>query len=1023
MITLKIRGSVRVSETGVGVSGLFVKAYDKDLLFDDLLGSAYTREDGRFEIVSEPEDFRDFFELKPDIYLKILSPDAEKLLYTTEKAVRWQAGRLEEFDVRISRGRLGALVPEGAVHLLDENGQRRSCLDVGESLTVKMEGVRALSTHDLVLLDEKGEELFTSTLLSDRNGAVEPTMIWPLFGLDDPRSTESFSVERAQSRWRGRALKLEVRSGGKKVLEQVVRFADVFTRPLLVSTDSEGMVFNGLEVGKRDAFVSGYNLPFHGTVRVFVVARQHDWRVGDSFMPIRLASGRPAIVDLEVAEGQRSFRARIARARELQPGAYDFVARQLRYGYEDDEDLLLRSTDLVTHRITGLVVRQEFMRSKAVLGGCANVQPISGRSIVGVPYFQYADVFQVGESVYAALDPAALDPNLIGKMVALYVVKRPVPNYQNLQHLAVLGGNPAVKKIKTQSGCINFNKHLIWSNPGITDIGEYDIVADFGNNTSDAAAFVPNASFDQPSDIVDGYFTAGFRIVPDPTTDTDPNIPGFGTWAYTENDYGLKTVTDDSGSTVNVPMRAYVRFPADSFGVTDPALISTAYSSYPLIVAVHGAGHNYGNYDYLLEHWARNGFIAASIHLANMQGTGRARILFEHLTILKNKFGPKAADNIGIMGHSRGGEAVAIAARLNQQEGLGHKINAIISLAPTNQYTDETLGPPWATPYLVIYGAMDGDVDGSGWQPWHFALGNSGFALYDKAYGQKKCMVFVYGATHDRFNLINPDTDITASWSSLGPTDLPKLLLAATDQTIAKAYMTAFFRWQLKNQSQWEGIFRGEWVPAAVAQAEAGKVKLYVQYNDTATTVVDDFEGAHTATSWQVSTLPGSVDDSNTLPVDPVEDELYNADTHSPHDTSGLLLRWDGTSDKLEFKPTNPINAAAFTTVSFRVTQKVDSGENPVDQIQDMYLTLTDTNNKSRAIKVSKFGEIPPPQKRENNQVTKSAMCSIRIPLHVFRIEVLGTDKVDLQNVKALTFEFKANPKGEVEIDSLEFTN
>jgi hypothetical protein len=105
------------------------------------------------------------------------------------------------------------------------------------------------------------------------------------------------------------------------------------------------------------------------------------------------------------------------------------------------------------------------------------------------------------------------------------------------------------------------------------------------------------------------------------------------------------------------------------------------------------------------------------------------------------------------------------------------------------------------------------------------------------------------------------------------------------------------------------------------------------------------------------------------------------------------------------------------------VTQKVDSGENPVDQIQDMYLTLTDTNNKSRAIKVSKFGEIPPPQKRENNQVTKSAMCSIRIPLHVFRIEVLGTDKVDLQNVKALTFEFKANPKGEVEIDSLEFTN
>jgi hypothetical protein len=66
------------------------------------------------------------------------------------------------------------------------------------------------------------------------------------------------------------------------------------------------------------------------------------------------------------------------------------------------------------------------------------------------------------------------------------------------------------------------------------------------------------------------------------------------------------------------------------------------------------------------------------------------------------------------MGHSRGGEAVVIAARLNQQEAWVYNINAVISLAPTNQYTFEHFGGAWAKPYLVIYGSLDGDLGGIG---------------------------------------------------------------------------------------------------------------------------------------------------------------------------------------------------------------------------------------------------------------------------------------------------------------------
>ena len=83
--------------------------------------------------------------------------------------------------------------------------------------------------------------------------------------------------------------------------------------------------------------------------------------------------------------------------------------------------------------------------------------------------------------------------------------------------------------------------------------------------------------------------------------------------------------------------------------------------------------------------------------------------------------------------------------------------------------------------------------------------------------------------------------------------------------------------------------------------ADSGKVRLFVQYRDTNVTLVDDFEGGHTTTSWQTSTIGDSVGDDNSLPVDPAEEQLHVLDTHSPHDTAGVLLRWDGTSDRLWF--------------------------------------------------------------------------------------------------------------------------
>jgi hypothetical protein len=60
-----ITGLVRELESGVGLGGLTVRAYDKDLIYDDLMGEARTACDGTFRIVSDAKDFRDFFEKRP----------------------------------------------------------------------------------------------------------------------------------------------------------------------------------------------------------------------------------------------------------------------------------------------------------------------------------------------------------------------------------------------------------------------------------------------------------------------------------------------------------------------------------------------------------------------------------------------------------------------------------------------------------------------------------------------------------------------------------------------------------------------------------------------------------------------------------------------------------------------------------------------------------------------------------------------------------------------------------------------
>ncbi len=102
----KITGRVRVEESGAPCEGLLVRAWDKDLIFDDHLGDARTGPDGRFEISFTDEQFRQVFDENPDEYLRVYDASGRLELYSTRGAVRRDAGEVEHFEIAIPEARL-----------------------------------------------------------------------------------------------------------------------------------------------------------------------------------------------------------------------------------------------------------------------------------------------------------------------------------------------------------------------------------------------------------------------------------------------------------------------------------------------------------------------------------------------------------------------------------------------------------------------------------------------------------------------------------------------------------------------------------------------------------------------------------------------------------------------------------------------------------------------------------------------------------------------------------------------------
>ncbi|AYB33745.1 alpha/beta hydrolase family protein [Chryseolinea soli] len=1045
-----ISGIVRERESGLHLSDLQVKAYDKDLLYDDLLGNALTDKSGRFEINYEGPDFRELFDKRPDIYFKVMDPLGKRILHTTSHSVRWNAGAKEHFEIEIPAHKLPPK-KDLTVTLIDAHGKHRSDFEIGESLMINITGLAQNAPYHFSLSPEKEAEVFHVTLISNRFGVIAPTVLWPDIGIGVPGAGGKFAFEtheEALAAMANRTFHIEVTGDKKTVANTRFTISPEQSGTKLYSASRSGALQRGLLLGKDELVVQGKNFQPGALIDIYLVKRKFSWRAGDRIEPILNLDGSEVMTTVQLAPQEKNFNVVLWSQEQLRTGSYDILARVTTLHEYLRGERKLRKADIVSDRfITSVVVRDDIFHYKPIHQGCVMAtKEIAATMLWGVPEeVKYTNNFPKGTDVWAALDPAGLMPGAIGKKVKFYVIPHKSPGEWSMSSSLVSVPGSGSPEIITSPSCVNSNATLVWSNP--QQAGKYDLVVDFGNNDPDPAHFVADGSFDPPADMIDGYLNVGFYVTDDPsvpgpyavgqTSYNDPavTIPAIGVWAP---DPTNPIFGDTLSGTLDLPMTAEVRYPAVVNGVNTP--VSPGQANYPLVVVMHGMHGtgvpNHLGYNYLLEHLASHGFIAVSIDcnaindINGAQDT-RGHAILEHLALLQSKnnnpgllFGKIDMTNIGIMGHSRGGDGVVQAEIYNQTLGLGWNIKVIVPLAPTDfSGTSPTPLNLTTSKLFCIYGSNDADVWGGATPSTQYT--GTGFRFYDRATVEKS-MAFIYGAIHNRFNT-QWGTEFYVDASS------PKILSAAQHQVLLCGYMTACMQVYLQGRTEQIDYLTGELKIPAVSTVE-----VHSQFRRSSQTL-DDFE---TAPALNLNSAGGAVTFAN-LDGSPQEDTVGVIDSYSPHQTKGLRLKWNALTGT--YQSQIPLsgslrNLTALNFLSFRVTQKVASAANPVDQLQDMHVRLTTAaGGNSRAIRVGYFGNIPFPYKPEyrlydlatmtfdlnsgyETENVKAAFKTIRIPLYAWTIKCLNVPIVDTSNVEFITFEFDHLPTGEIEIDDIEFT-
>ncbi|MFB9274711.1 alpha/beta hydrolase [Cohnella cellulosilytica] len=252
---------------------------------------------------------------------------------------------------------------------------------------------------------------------------------------------------------------------------------------------------------------------------------------------------------------------------------------------------------------------------------------------------------------------------------------------------------------------------------------------------------------------------------------------------------------------------------------------------YPIVLMVHGnhlmEDFSDEGYGYLGELLASRGIAAVSVDenffnysvwsgIPEQDMKLRAWLLLQHIRQLQSYserqdtpfYGRIDFNRIALLGHSRGGQAAAMAADASRwfaddpslPERGSYEIEAVIALAPTDTEVDGERPRLQDISYLTLQGAKDTDlVSFYGDRQY----GRADFSGVNAAF---KASLYIEDANHSQFNTTWGRSD---NAMPAGLFIRPKSLLPAEDQRrIAKTYVSAFAEAVFHGSEEYNALFR-----------------------------------------------------------------------------------------------------------------------------------------------------------------------------------------------------------------------
>ncbi|REK52795.1 MAG: alpha/beta hydrolase [Thermobacillus sp.] len=404
---------------------------------------------------------------------------------------------------------------------------------------------------------------------------------------------------------------------------------------------------------------------------------------------------------------------------------------------------------------------------------------------------------------------------------------------------------------------------------------------------------------------------------------------------------------------------------------------------FPLVMIVHGnhlaTDYSDPGYAYLGELLASRGYIVVSIdenflntspfddlfmlNVLENENPARGWLMLEHLKVWEewngtegNPFHGKAdMSRIALIGHSRGGEAVTVAAAYNrlpaspENGGIafdyGFGIRSVISLAGTDGQYEPAGRPTELTDlnYLALQGSHDMDVSSFAGAAQYSRIGFTPGSDYFKA------SVYIYGANHGQFNTVWGRSDAPGLGNLLY--NRAQLIPQEEQLQAAKVLISSFLEATLYEKTEYRAIFQDlgharEWLPDT----------MYIHdYADSRTTLVSTFDEDIDLTT---TTLPGGQLIGEQL-AEWKEEKVEMKFAPGPY--SAVRLGWDrdrarGTPSYTIVLPDTGLAVPPDGSIVFSVADRSEARE----EMTDLTVQVEDVHGNTASMPLSAAGGLLP---------------------------------------------------------------